>query len=335
MRGDHPTLFTTMDRRDPTVRWLLGADNPSARYYTLTELCGVSPRSNEAKKAAEAILRGPQVRALLKGQLSDGGFGVHPYRKWQGAHWRLVSLVELGVPEAFPPAVAAVEQVLAWLESDERSIMTQKINGRWRCHASLEGNALAVCCRLGLATDPRVRRLAGLLRETQWPDGGWNCDPRSHGHHSSFHESLPPLWGLAEYHRATGNRLALAAARRADEFFLRHQLFFSDRTGGVIDRQWLVPHYPPYWHYDIFQALLILSRFEGIDDPRAEAALSIVEQRRGPDSRWRCGPRYWHLARERSTGMVEVVDWGTTGPNKMVTLNALRVLNSAGRLNVT
>ena len=35
---------------------------------------------------------------LLAGQRRDGGFGVHPYRKWTGAHWRLVSLVELEVP---------------------------------------------------------------------------------------------------------------------------------------------------------------------------------------------------------------------------------------------
>jgi hypothetical protein len=29
---------------------------------------------------------------------------------------------------------------------------------------------------------------------------------------------------------------------------------------------------------------------------------------------------------------VEVVDWGRNGPNEMLTLNALRVLKSAGRL---
>ena len=37
------------------------------------------------------------IDKLLSGQRVDGGFGVHPYTKWTGAHWRLVSMVELGV----------------------------------------------------------------------------------------------------------------------------------------------------------------------------------------------------------------------------------------------
>ena len=44
------------------------------------------------------MLDGPRVRPLLAGQQPDGGFGVNVYGKWGGAHWRLVSLVELGVP---------------------------------------------------------------------------------------------------------------------------------------------------------------------------------------------------------------------------------------------
>jgi len=321
-----------MDRRDPSVRWLLETDNPSVRCFTLTELCGVPPEAEEAKRARRAIVRGPQVRALLSGQKPDGGFGVHPYRKWHGAHWRLVSLVELGIPMEFPPALAAAEQVLAWLQSDEHSLLTKKIDGRWRCHASMEGNALAVCCRLGLADDPRVRKLLGLLRETQWPDGGWNCDPRPQAHHSSFHETLSPLWGLVEFHRVTGDHEALAAARKVSELFLRHHLFRSEHTREVINREWLALHYPPYLHYDIFQALLILSRFEGISDPRAAAALDIIERRRTSDGRCKCGSRFWRLAREKSNKPAEVVDWGRAGTNKMATLNALRVLRAAGRI---
>ena len=57
----------------------------------------------------------PRLTALLSGQRSDGGFGVHPYRKWTGAHWRLVSLAELAIPPGEPRAVAAAGHVLAWL----------------------------------------------------------------------------------------------------------------------------------------------------------------------------------------------------------------------------
>jgi hypothetical protein len=73
------------------------------------------------------------------------------------------------------------------------------IDGLARRCASQEGNALAVACRLGMAGDPRAELLARSLADWQWPDGGWNCDPRASGRRSSFHESLPPTWGLHEY----------------------------------------------------------------------------------------------------------------------------------------
>ncbi len=321
-----------LQRTDPTIKWLLAAGNPSVRYFTLTELFDVPIHALEVAKTLRAIEDSIQIRTLLAGQRPDGGFGPRPYQKWHGAHWRLVSLVELGVPAGFPPAIAATGHLLSWLESGVHYLVPKKIKRLWRCHASIPGNALAVCCRLGLAKDSRVKRLAVLLLETQWPDGGWNCDPSPAAHHSSFHESLSPLWGLAEYWRATRNPDARIAAHGAAELFLRHHLFLSDRTGRIMDRRWLVPHYPPYWHYDIFQALLVLSRFGPLSDPRVSPALDVVEQKRRPDGRWNSGQRYWRPAREKSTKPVEVLDWGRRGPNKMVTLNALRILKAAGRL---
>ena len=58
------------------------------------------------------------VRTLLLGQCRDGGFGVHPYRKWAGAHWRLVSLVELGIPAGEQRALRAADTVLDCLPFD-------------------------------------------------------------------------------------------------------------------------------------------------------------------------------------------------------------------------
>lgn len=120
-----------------------------------------------------------------------------------GAHWRLVSLVELAIPPGEPRAIAAADHVLAWLTRPGRRVTV--IGGLARRCASIEGNALAACCRLGLAADSRVQQLAASLISWQWPDGGWNCDPAATGRRSSFHKSLPPAWGLHEYWQATGN----------------------------------------------------------------------------------------------------------------------------------
>jgi hypothetical protein len=139
------------------VQWLLASDDPSIRYLTLTEVLGRSPRGRLARAAAASIVTGPKMRALLAGQRKDGGFGVHPYYKWTGAHWRLVSMVDLAIPRGEPNAVAASETVLDWLgRTGANPGHAREVAGRIRRCASQEGNALGVCARLGMAADERV-----------------------------------------------------------------------------------------------------------------------------------------------------------------------------------
>jgi hypothetical protein len=189
---------------------------------------------------------------------------------------------------------------------------------------------VAACTRLGLASDPRVRLLAEALIAWQWPDGGWNCDGAATGRRSSFHETLATMWGLHEYAAATGDQAAEQAARRAAELFLEHRLFRRHGTGEPIHPSWLVLHYPAYWHYDILQALVLLDRMGLATDPRASDALAVLESRRLPDGRWRPGG-YWWSPPGSSRATPEVVDWGRGEPSEMLTLNALRVLQAAGR----
>jgi hypothetical protein len=266
----------------------------------------------------------------MAGLEPDGGLGVHPYQKWGGAHWRLVSLVELGVRGDEPLAGVAADHVLEWLTGESRQRGIRVINGLTRVHASQEGNALAVCSRLGMSNEPRVRALAESLMERQWPDGGWNCSRKKDARHSSFYESLSPLWGLVEYQRATGEPSCAGSIEQVAEFFLRHGLFRSERTGDVISSEWLNLHYPLYWHYDVLQGLIILGRAGKLGDPRTREALDHVEEKRLPDGRWSAGSSYWKRAGSKGSN-VEVVDWGRRGPNEMITLNALRVLKAAGR----
>jgi hypothetical protein len=181
-----------------------------------------------------------------------------------------------------------------------------------------------------LADDPRVELLAESLVAWQWPDGGWNCDRRATGRRSSFNESLAPMWGLYEFFHATGDATAWDAARRTAELFLEHHLFRSLKTRDVIKTGWLVPRWPPYWHYEAPHALLILSRMGLVGDARASEAIDSLLSRRREDGTWHAGPRWWRPP-GRADSNVEVVDWGPTVPHQMVTLNALRILAAAGR----
>ena len=188
---------------------------------------------------------------------------------------------------------------------------------------------------MGLAEDPRVAKLAQSLVGWQWADGGWNCDRDPEADHSSVNESLSTLWGLVEYQHATGDRDFLKPIERASEFFLRHRLFRSDHTGEIIHSDMVKLHYPLYWHCDILQELIILSRAGKLRDPRTKEALDIVEKKRDPDGLWHAEDYYWNMKRKARTKVkvsnVEVVDWGRKGPNEFITLNALRVFKSSGR----
>jgi hypothetical protein len=139
---------------------------------------------------------------LISGLSRD--FGVHPYGKWRGAFWRLISLVELGVEPGDPRAFAAAKQSPAWLCNPRRlkTIHQRRIEGRVRRCASQDGRGLQASLRIGLRGDPRLDTLAESLVETQWPDGGWNCDLRPEASHSSFNES----WGPISVSRSTGPR---------------------------------------------------------------------------------------------------------------------------------
>ena len=132
------------------------------------------------------------------------------------------------------------------------------------------------------------------------------------------------MWGLHEYWAATGETRARGAAERTAELFLEHRLFRALRTGEPIRESFVTVHSPPFWHYDFFQALVVLARMGLADDPRAADGLDLLEERRLPDGRWRAGGRWWKAPGSKGSN-VEVVDWGS-GPNELLTLHALRVL---------
>src|SRR2546422_10915072 len=295
---------------DPAVNWLLESDDPSIRYLTLTEILNRPSDSKEVLAAKKQIPSGPIVKTLLSGQRADGGFGVHPYQKWTGAHWRLVSLVELGIPPGFLPAVKATDLVLKWLLGEAHLRNVPKINGRYRRCASQEGNALAVCSRLGLAEDPRVVKLAESLPEWQWLDGGWNCDRKEDAKHSSFNESLSTMWGLVEYYSASDDNDALDSAEKAAEFFLKHRIFRSCRSEEVRQPEtfhskvhrsihsFTELHYPFDWHYDILQALVMRQRADTLGHRLINDAIDLVESKRQKDGLWKPEGYYWNLKRK-------------------------------------
>jgi len=261
--------------------------------------------------------------ALVSGLSRD--YGAHPYGKWHGAFWRLLSLVELGAGPGHEGAVAAAGQTLEWVASPQRlaTIHKRRIDGRVRRCASQEGRALHACLHVGLRGDSRLDTLAASLVETQWPDGGWNCDRRPEVTHSSFNESWGPILGLAAYG-------AEDAAARGAEFLLQHRVVFSHRTGEPAHPVFMKLHYPAYWHYDLLAGLRTVAAAGRLDDARTADALDILESKRRPDGRWHSEGKWWKRPGSKGSN-VEAIDWGDAA-NELLTEQAESVLGVAGRL---
>jgi hypothetical protein len=270
-----------------------------------------------------------------------------PYKKWQGSHWALARLGDLGYPPGDPSLRAMADRVLEfWLtphvfrefvpnpvRPGQRGPGIPRIEGRYRHCASLQGNALLFVTQLGL-DDGRGAQLVDRLLHWQWPDGGWNCDRVPSADTSAFAETLVPMRGLAAYAGVHRSEPARAAARSASEVFLRRRMFRRVTDGTVIWRDFVRLHYPTYYHYDFLAGLRGIVEVGRIRDPRCAEALDLLEQKRLPDGGWPAEAKYYLYAPHGMAARGERVDWGGTSPRRMnpwVTVDALAVLRAAGR----
>jgi hypothetical protein len=331
------------------VNALLRSAEPSIRWKTRVQVLGEDPDSKTIRALREEIRASPRVRALLsrRGQLGRSGTARRVYYKWQGLHWVLASLADLGYPEGdeglhpirdrvteYWLGPSFFQEFVARTEAESyRKRGVPKIDGRYRRCASQQGNALYSITILGI-DDVRADALAERLLHWQWPDGGWNCDRKPDAETSSFMETMLPMLGLAAYARKRRHSAAAKAARRGSEVFLRRCLFKRASDGSVIDPEFVTLHYPLYWHYDFLGGLKAMARIGRIDDPRCNAALDLLEERRLADGGWPAEKRHYKVDRKAMTSNADSVDWGGTSRrhmNEWITVDALAVLRAAGR----
>lgn len=154
------------------------------------------------------------------------------------------------------------------------------------------------------------------------PDGGFNCrTTRSGAKHSSLHSTISVLEGLYEFQKSgtTYRKKDIQSAKESgEEFILIHQLFISDRTGEIINKDFLKIPYPCRWRYDILRAMDYFSYAGCKWDTRMQQAVGVLLSKRNNYGSWNLNAAH--------PGKVHVTMEQAGKPSRWNTLRAMRVL---------
>ena len=259
-------------------------------------------------------------RRLLDLQGDDGRWsserGPAAYRglyipKWTSTTYTMLLLRHLGLPATNPRARAGCRELVEgaeWFPSGGLGYFaTRRV-------AEPCVSAMVLSILEAFACQPEAReRLTRFLVSEQAQDGGWNCELGAQ--HSSFNTTAAALEALQ---LGQASPRASAVMARGREFFLRHQLFCSHRTGKTVRSDFVRLSPLIGWHYDVLRGLELFARANAPGDARLEKAIALLLKRRRKDCRWD--------AVAPPGGALHFVLEPTGAPSRWTTLRCLRVL---------
>ena len=335
--------------------WLLEGDDPSVRYFTLTNLLESSPDAPEAAAARREIMARGAVPRMLAEQGEDGhweGRDRFYTGKYRGTVWTLLILAELGADGSDERVRRGCEAVLRDAQDRLSGGFATDRNKREggglhsRVVPCLTGNLVFSLVRLGMLDDPRVQAaidwlttyarfddgdgttpgtVAGLRGDIE-PPTGWPYNPfeMCWGRHTCHMGVVKLMKGLAEIPPERRSQAVQRTLDDAAEFMLRHHVHKRSRDPSKVSKPgWRRLSFPLMYQTDVLEILLLLDRVGVGSDPRADEARAHVASRADPDGRWilqqTFNGRFW-------------VDIETKGePSRWVTLRALQAVRPAAR----
>jgi hypothetical protein len=235
------------------LAWLLHGD-VSLQYQVHRDLLG--DERLELRKRISTEGWGAQY---LSNRRSDGHWGTKFYHpKWKSSHYTLLELKNIGIDPDHPVIKKSVTMI-----ANEEKGTDGGINPSVTVPTSdvcVNGMFLNYACYF--KTDEELlESIVDHILSQQMKDGGFNCMLNWRNTivvHSSLHSTLSVLEGIFEYikngytYKIDELREVMKASK---EFILLHQLYISDRTGKVINKDFLRFSYPCRWRYDILRAL--------------------------------------------------------------------------------
>ena len=288
--------WKSMLKADPTD-WLLEPDNPSVRYWTLTDLLDRPEDDPQVAEAKAAIPGSKDVQAIFARQDPAGWWDTSERATGiKRASGQLLILSRLGVPPD-ERTRRGCEFVLSkpWLPTRRPVCIVP-------CYTA---NCLRFLAHFGYGDDPHVDEGWRAIIERLERDDGLICWYQKQ--RPCHWLAVKALWAFAA---APAGQDVRAVIARTAEALLSHDFDFEGE-----EARWLRFGFPWYFQSDLLDALEALAACGYAADSRFRALAQHVVDKQQDDGRW--------LKEAGSTaGRIE----HKGRPSKWITLKALRVL---------
>jgi hypothetical protein len=325
---------------DDPLPWLLESDNPSVRYFALTDLLDRPADDPDVVSAKAAINTSRPVKNILDAMYPAGywvkpGAGYSP--KYRSTVWSVIFLDQLGADGNDPRIRAACEYVLSH---------TQVPNGGFGCSSRvdaphppnsavlhcLNGNLLRAMLDFGLGEDECIQRAiewqARSITGNKFTDY-FKSGTTGPGFGCAMNYGQPCAWGAIKALRAltripTEQRTPQVkkAIKVGVEFLLSRDPAQADYpTGdGRISANWFKLGFPSGYMADVLQNLEVLVELGHKRDKRLRPAIEWLLTQQNARGRWKNQHSY------SGTLWVNIESQGSV--SKWVTLRACRVLKA-------
>lgn len=306
---------------DELISWLLEGD-VSIQYQTYRDLLNINKPGLQKGIAQEGW-----GANFMSRRRPDGHWGRAFYQpKWTSTHYTLLDLKNLNIS----PTNKLIRESLQLIFKNQKG-KDGGINPSGTISKSdvcINGMVLNYASWF-LVKESDLKSIVDFLLSQRMNDGGFNCHSNRKGAvHSSLHSTLSVIEGICEY-KKNGYTYRLNELEKAEsdsrEFILVHKLFRSDKTGEIINPNFLKLYYPGRWYYDILKALDYFQLAGAKYDRRMEEAIDIILTKRNKAGQWKLAaghPGLTHFEMEQAGE-----------PSRWNTLRALRVLKHFNALN--
>jgi hypothetical protein len=313
--------WTESLRANP-IPWLLEAENPSVRYWTLRDLLDRPQGDPEVQAAQAAIAIYPPVAGLLAAQKRDGYWIKRDYYlpKHNGTFWVLSVLADMGLTAENEQIRCACEFMFTLQHENGAFGRRRRIAGQglvWddRDAPCTHARIVRFLIQFGYGDDRRTRAGIDWLLAAQRDDGMWDCgSPKRPGCLRATHDVLR----VAALDTVMAAHPAVRRGAEALCDLLMKRGMSKYHTGA----SWTILDYP-YFDMSLISSLDALVRLGyTTEQPQIDKALDYLLSRQLPGGAWPL---------DRSPYRTPL-SFGQLGePNKWLTLDALRVLKAVAQ----